>query len=316
MRWKGRRQSSNIEDRRGSDGGSRAGGFRIPTGGGGIRIPTGGGAGRMSGGSLVVIALVVVGLWIFAGINPMQLLDMVSGDGGGGSYAERTMPTGGGGGGQVAGNDEDKQFIATVLAETERTWTRIFREADASYPEPTLVLYAGATQTHCGLGTAAVGPFYCPNDQNIYLDLEFFELMRSRFRSPGDFAQAYVIAHEVGHHVQKQTGVLDEFNRRRQQMREVDASALSVRVELQADCYAGIWAHDADRIGILEEGDIEEALNAAHQIGDDMMQKRTQGHVVPDAFHHGTSAQRMRWFQRGYESGDIAACDTFGGDSL
>jgi len=293
---------------------SRGGSFRIPTGGGGMRLPTGGGAGRASGGGLLMIVLVVVGLWIFAGVNPLQLLDMVSGEGGSGSYAERTLPAGGGGG--IAGNDEVGGFVATVLAETEETWTRVFRDAGADYPEPALVLYSGATETHCGVGTAAVGPFYCPNDQKIYLDLGFFELMDSRLRSPGDFAQAYVIAHEVGHHVQKQTGVLDAFNRRRQQVREVEANALSVRVELQADCYAGIWAHDAGRIGLLEEGDIEEALNAAHQIGDDMMQKRSQGYVVPDAFNHGTSEQRMRWFQRGYESGDVAACDALEADRL
>ena len=306
MRWQGRRQSSNIEDRRGAGGG-----FRMPTGmgrGGGPVIR------RAGGGGIGMLILAVI-LMVFFGINPMDLLQ----EGGsptshptetqradrpgqtGSVSAQRTGP---------AVSDETRAFVATVLAETEDTWNRILADAGADYREPTLVLFEGGARSACGFASAAVGPFYCPGDQRIYLDLSFFEELRRRFQAPGDFAQAYVIAHEVGHHVQNLIGILPEFARARSRLSERDANAMSVRVELQADCFAGIWANRTERRGLLEEGDIEEALNAAQQIGDDMIQKRTQGYVVPDSFNHGTSEERMRWFRRGFETGDLDACDT------
>jgi predicted metalloprotease len=208
-------------------------------------------------------------------------------------------------------NDEMKQFVATVLAETEDTWSGIFQSQGMTYTDPTLVLFSGATQGACGMAQKAMGPFYCPNDQKVYLDTDFFRQLSQQFHASGDFAQAYVIAHEIGHHVQDLTGILGKFNEKRQQVDEVTANKLSVRVELQADCFAGIWAHYTEQKGILEKGDVDEALNAASQIGDDTLQKETQGYVVPDSFNHGTSAQRRHWFQAGYESGKLSACDTF-----
>jgi predicted metalloprotease len=180
-----------------------------------------------------------------------------------------------------------------------------------TYTDPTLVLFSGATQGACGMAQKAMGPFYCPNDQKVYLDTDFFRQLSQQFHASGDFAQAYVIAHEIGHHVQDLLGTLGQFNQARQRMSETDANKLSVRVELQADCFAGIWAHYTEQKGILEKGDVDEALNAASQIGDDTLQRETQGYVVPDSFNHGTSAQRRRWFQTGYQSGKLSACDTF-----
>lgn len=308
MRWRGRRQSGNIEDRRGR--GSLGRTVRLPTGfgrgRGGTTIRRAGGGGI---GFLIVIAIVAL---VF-GINPLQLLGGAGAPTGPGiptSYQERM------GGAPSTASGETRDFVATVLAETEDVWNRVLPNYGLDYREPTLVLFSGSDRSACGFASAASGPFYCPADSKVYLDLSFFEELRRRFGAPGDFAQAYVIAHEVGHHIQNLTGVLPEFNRLRQRMSEREANAYSVRVELQADCYSGIWAHHVDREGLLEQGDIDEALNAAHQIGDDVLQKRTQGYVVPDAFNHGTAEQRQSWFQRGYRTGDVGACDTFEGAQL
>ncbi|WP_420392403.1 neutral zinc metallopeptidase [Acuticoccus sp.] len=305
MRWEGRRQSDNVVDRRGR--GPISGRRGLPRGGR-VRIPRGGSSGglrRAGGGSIVLVILVALGLWIFAGINPIQLLDMLARqDGAVVTQAPRSPE-------QVAADDERSQFLSVVLAETEDTWGRIFRDSGSTYEPPRLVLYSGAVNSDCGFGTAAAGPFYCPADRQVYVDLSFFDLLAQRLNAPGDFAQAYVVAHEVGHHVQNLTGVLGRYQQARQGLSEREANAVSVRVELQADCYAGVWAHSADRIGLLEEGDIDEALGAASAVGDDVMQRRTQGTVVPESFNHGTAAERARWFTVGYRSGDPGACDTF-----
>jgi predicted metalloprotease len=303
MRWRGRRQSSNIDDRRG-----RGGFARGPLGrGGGIRIP--GGPIRAGGGGIggIIVLLIVAGVLWAMGINPMVLF---GGDGGTlSSGIEQTRaPTNGLAPGEA---DEQSEFIATVLAETEDVWNGIMESEGADYVEPTLVLFEGSVASACGQASSAVGPFYCPADQQVYIDLEFFDELAQRFEAAGDFAQAYVVAHEIGHHVQNLIGVLPQFNEARQSMNETDANALSVLVELQADCFAGIWGHFTAQRGLLETGDLEEALNAATQIGDDTLQRRTQGYVVPDSFNHGTSAQRREWFQRGFESGRLQDCDTF-----
>ncbi|WP_099864580.1 KPN_02809 family neutral zinc metallopeptidase [Pararhizobium haloflavum] len=296
MRWRGRRQSSNIDDRRGR-------GF----GGGGrrMRIPMGSVRGGGGIGGIVVLAVFALILWA-VGINPMVLFS--DGGAGGGSITQTQAPTDG-----LAPDrrDEHAQFIATVLAETEDTWNGIMEAEGADYPEPTLVLFDGAVESACGQASAAVGPFYCPSDQHVYIDLRFFDELASRFDAAGDFAQAYVVAHEVGHHVQNLIGVLPQFNEMRQGMSEAEANALSVRVELQADCFAGIWGHFTEERGLLEAGDLQEALNAATQIGDDTLQRRTQGYIVPESFNHGSSEQRREWFQRGFETGRLQDCDTF-----
>lgn len=292
MRWRGRRQSENVEDRRGRGGFSRAGFGRR----GGISVGRAGGGGI--GGLIVIVVLMLV-----FGINPLQLLE----DDGTTVSTEQRRPSGQG----AAGSDELRDFIAVVLAEMEDVWQRIFAEAGAEYREPTLVLFSEQVRSACGFASAASGPFYCPSDEKLYIDLSFYEELRRRFQAPGDFAQAYVIAHEVGHHVQNLLGTLPEFQRRRQAMPEEEANQLSVRLELQADCLAGIWANRTDQRGLLEEGDVEEALNAAAQIGDDMIQRRTQGYVVPEAFNHGSSDQRRRWFRQGLDSGSLDSCDTF-----
>lgn len=306
MEWKGRRQSDNIEDRRGQSSG---GGFgRNPFGRSGIQIPMGG---RRGGGLSfgTIIFLVVIYFVLKAmGIDMLQVLG--EGNMSGGSGYEQQV----GSRPSTPSDDEMTAFVRTVLAETETTWSTIFKQSGETYPEPTLVLFSGSTRSACGQASSATGPFYCPGDRKVYLDTQFFAQLEQQFDAAGDFAQAYVIAHEVGHHVQNLTGVLPEFNRQRQAMGEREANRMSVRVELQADCYAGIWAKSADKEGILSDGDLEEALNAAQQIGDDTLQKRSQGYVVPDAFNHGTSAQRMKWFKRGYDSGNVSACDTFSGD--
>jgi len=293
MRWKGRRQSSNVEDVRGRAGG---GGLRFPTGGRRVR--------RASGGS--TIGLIIFGLiaYFVFGINPLTLL---LGDGG---PLVSQQPSSSSNGGRPA-NDEMSQFVKVVLADTEDAWEKVFAERDAQYQHPILQLFTGQTRSACGAASSASGPFYCPADSKVYIDLGFYDELRRRFQAPGDFAQAYVLAHEVGHHVQNLIGVLPEFNKRRRSLSKEEENALSVRVELQADCFAGIWANYASGKGYLEAGDIDEALNAATQIGDDAIQKRTQGYVVPESFNHGTSAQRKRWFRRGYESGELEACDTF-----
>ncbi len=295
MQWRGRRQSDNIEDRRGMSTGGMGGG-------GGFRLPTGGRGGGIGIGGLVVILLISWAL----GINPLTLLsggDTYS-DSGGQQQQTGTRPQG-------QSSDETTAFVRTILAETEDTWGKIFQASGETYQKPTLVLFSGQVRSACGNATSASGPFYCPVDRKVYLDTDFFRELSQRFGASGDFAQAYVIAHEVGHHVQNLTGVLPEFNQRRQSMSESQANALSVKVELQADCYAGIWGKSTQQKGILEAGDLEEALNAAHQIGDDTLQKKTQGYVVPDSFNHGTSAQRVEWFRRGFESGRVEDCDTF-----
>ena len=296
MQWRGRRQSSNIEDRRGSGGGfgGRGGGMRLPV--------------RAGGGGTIGIIIVALVQWLGFGINPMQLLGMAGGGGGGGSV--QTTQSGPG----VAGTaDETDDFVATVLADTEDVWSQRFQAAGETYPAPTLVLFENRVQSACGIAGSASGPFYCPSDRKLYIDLSFFDQLRNQLNAPGDFAQAYVIAHEVGHHIQNITGVLPRFNQARQNMSEAEANAMSVRVELQADCYAGVWGHDTRQAGYIEDGDIDEALNAARQIGDDTLQKRGQGTVVPDSFTHGTSEQRQTWFRRGFESGDFGACDTLDG---
>jgi len=295
MRWRGRRESSNIEDRRGAGGGIFPGGMRR---GGPIRIPIG--TGRAGGGGIgTIIILVILFFGLRAlGIDPLQMLEQGTGQ----------MTTQ-----QQAGNDESRQFVAVVLADTEDVWSQIFQSQGATYEEPPLVLFSGQVNSTCGFASAASGPFYCPGDRKVYLDTSFFDELARRFDAAGDFAQAYVIAHEVGHHVQNLTGVLPRFNRMRANLSEGEANAMSVRVELQADCYAGVWAYHTNQQGILEQGDLEEALNAAFQIGDDTLQRRTQGYVVPESFNHGTSEQRATWFRRGFESGDPADCDTFSG---
>lgn len=301
MRWRGRRQSSNIDDRRG-----RSIGFG---GGRRIRLPGGIGRGGRGGGIGSIFFLIVLGVILWSvGINPLILLD------GGGAIAPSVEQTGPATEGLAPGQrNEQSEFIATVLAETEDTWNGIMEAEGRDYPEPTLVLFEGAVASACGQASSAVGPFYCPADQQLYIDLGFFDELAQRFDAAGDFAQAYVVAHEVGHHVQNIIGVLPQFNEMRQGMAESEANALSVRVELQADCFAGIWGHYTAERGLLETGDLEEALNAATQIGDDTLQRRTQGYVVPDSFNHGTSEQRREWFQRGFESGRMEDCDTFNG---
>ncbi|MBB6178535.1 neutral zinc metallopeptidase [Pseudorhizobium flavum] len=300
MEWRGRRQSSNVEDRRGAGG-------RSPFGRGGMRIPVGRGGVRRAGGGIGIggIILILIISWIL-GINPLTLLS--GGDIGldGGGYEQQTS--------SAPADDETAAFIRTVLAETEDTWNGIFQASGENYREPTLVLFSGQVQSACGFASAATGPFYCPGDQKVYLDTSFFQELKQKFGAAGDFAEAYVIAHEVGHHVQNLIGVLPRFNQARQRMSEVEANRMSVRVELQADCFAGVWAKFTDQRGLLEQGDLEEALNAAQQIGDDTLQKRSQGYVVPESFNHGTSAQRMEWFGRGFKSGDVNACDTFSAD--
>ena len=298
MLWKGRRQSENVEDRRGGGGGGGPFGGR----GGGMRLPIGRGAG---GGGLSTILILVVLFFVLraCGIDPTGMLsgggDQVPG--GGGQITEQSAPA----------SDEMKQFVSTVLAETEDVWNGIFQAEGQTYEKPKLVLFSGGIASACGYASSAAGPFYCPGDRKVYLDTAFFAQLERQFDAAGDFAEAYVVAHEVGHHVQNLTGILPKFNQMRQQMPEAEANQMSMRVELQADCFAGVWGHFTAQKGILEQGDVEEALNAATQIGDDTLQRRTQGYVVPESFNHGTSQQRQTWFARGFKSGKLADCDTF-----
>lgn len=290
MKWEGNRESENVEDRRGQDGGGGGGGGGFGFGGRSIGIGT------------IVIAL--LGGWIF-GVNPLTLLNMMSG--GGAPVAVQQAPSD-----QPPANDQMTHFVKTVLADTEDTWTKLFQEQGSKYVDPTLVLFSGATDTACGTGQTASGPFYCPADRKVYIDLSFYRLMQERFHVTGEFAEAYVIAHEVGHHVQNLMGISDKVENARQHASKSQANALSVRTELQADCFAGVWAFHANQArSILESGDVETALNAATAIGDDTLQRQEQGHVVPDSFTHGTSEQRVRWFKKGIESGQVAQCDTF-----
>ena len=291
MKWEGNRESDNVEDARGSSGGSGGGGFSF-------------GGGRGIGLGSVVIALVAG--WIF-GVNPLTILGLLNGGGSPADQVQQQAPAG-----KPPANDPAATFVSTVLANTEDVWQAQFKRMGASYQAPKLLLYRGAYPTACGRGQAAMGPFYCPGDQKVYLDLGFFETMRSKLGAPGQFAQAYVISHEVGHRVQDLMGITGKVDAMRGKASQAQQNALSVRVELQADCFAGIWAHDSQQSKQwLEQGDIESALNAATQIGDDTLQRRSQGQVVPESFTHGSSAQRVGWFKRGFESGDVKQCDTF-----
>jgi uncharacterized protein len=322
------RQSGNVEDRR-AESGRR---FRFPAGfgrggGPGMRIPVGG-RGGISIGTILFIGIVLM----LVGVNPLDLLTGRPGDysqvpqlpqvdteaprQSAGRRAPSDIP-GLPGGRPVQSADDMKRFVSQVLADTEDVWHQVFTDMNRRYAEPQMVLYSGAWQTACGTGVAAMGPFYCPLDRKIYIDLSFYDELKRRFQAPGDFAQAYVIAHEVGHHVQKLLGVADKVQELKRGLDERDSNALQVRMELQADCLAGVWANLNDQLkSRLQPGDVEEGLNAASQIGDDMIQKRVQGRVVPDAFTHGSSAQRVRWFRVGLESGDMGTCDTFNASSL
>lgn len=284
MKWEGRRESDNVEDVRGSGGGGG-----LPIGGRGLGV----------GG--IVIALLAS--WAF-GINPMTVLGLL--DGGGGQPAQPSAPA------ETRPQDPAARFVSTVLADTEDVWGAYFQRSGQQYPAPKLRIFRGREPTGCGTGEAAMGPFYCPADRKVYIDLAFYDTLRERLGAPGDFAQAYVIAHEVGHHLQNLMGTTEKLDRARGRVSEREMNALSVKLELQADCYAGVWANLSQRSsGWLEKGDVEEALNAASQIGDDTLQKRSRGTVVPESFTHGSSAQRVRWFKRGTEAGDLKACDTF-----
>lgn len=298
MRWRMGRRSSNIEDRRGGTFGG--GGFRT---GRGISFPGGMRVGRRGGiGGIGAIIVVLIGL--FFGFDPSMFLGGMS-TSVQPSAVSPPRP-------QSAGEEQLKDFVSVVLADTEDTWNQVFLDAGNRYEEPNLVLFTDAVNSACGFAEAATGPFYCPGDRKIYLDLGFFGDLSNRFGAPGDFAQAYVIAHEVGHHIQTVLGISRKVQAAQQQSNKQEANALSVRLELQADCFAGVWANRAHRArNILEAGDIEEGLNAASAVGDDRLQRRASGRVVPNSFTHGSSAQRVSWFRRGLESGDPGVCDTF-----
>ncbi len=292
VKWQGRRQSSNVEDGRGAA--TIAGGgviimlLRLIVGRFGIR-------------GVLLLAVGFIALSAM-GYNPLNLIN------GGVGGAPTTQ--------QTPADDVEFQFVGTILAETEDTWGRIFSQAGAQYQPPVLRLYTGQVNSACGFATAAAGPFYCPGDQKVYLDTSFFTELSQRFGAPGDFAAAYVIAHEVGHHVQTITGISQKVREAQARADKAEQNALQVRMELQADCYAGIWAHDARRIDILEPGDIEEGLRAAAAIGDDTLQRNAGRRVTPESFTHGSSQQRQRWFQTGYQTGDVNRCDTFSTASL
>lgn len=294
MRWEGKRESENVEDRRGSGGDGGFGG--LPIGGRGIGLGS------------IVIALVAG--WFF-GINPLTVLGILSG---GGSPTEATQS---GPAQRPPADDVEARFVSVVLADTEDVWAQVFKQAGGTYRVPKLVLFRGSTATACGRGQAAMGPFYCPGDERVYIDLGFYDTLKSKLGAPGDFAQAYVVAHEVGHHVQKLMGLTQKVDEMRGRVSEGQGNALSVRLELQADCFAGLWTHHSQRgQGWLDKSDIDEALNAAAQIGDDTLQRRSQGHVVPESFTHGSSAQRKTWFTRGLQSGDLQQCNTFEAKAL
>jgi len=280
MRWEGNRQSDNVEDR-------RSGGFA--------------GGGRRLGIGSIAIALVAS---YFLGVNPMTVLNIL---GGGQPPDTASAPAQ-----RPPADDRMAQFVSTVLADTEDVWKDVFAQGGASYQDPKLVLFRGATPTACGQGQAAMGPFYCPPDRKVYIDLDFYETLQNRLGAPGDFAQAYVIAHEVGHHVQNLLGITQRMEQARERVSQVEYNALSVRLELQADCLAGVWAHHAQASRqLLEQGDVEEAMNAAAKIGDDALQRAGGGAVVPESFTHGSSAQRQRWFSTGLQYGSVKRCDTF-----
>ena len=280
MRWRDMRRSENVEDRRGMS----MGGAGIKLGGGGL--------------------LLIVVLSLLTGTNPLDLISGLEQAGGPStidSGAERKPPA----------DDPQSDFIRAILGDSEDTWSRLFSQGGGTYEPPRLVLFSGAVQSACGQASAAVGPFYCPPDRSVYLDLQFFQELSERFGAPGEFARAYVVAHEIGHHVQNLLGVSERVQQQRTRLDKAGANALSVRLELQADCYAGVWGHSAARRNILEPGDVEAALAAATAIGDDRLQKQSRGFVVPESFTHGSSAQRVQWFRTGLETGDVRRCDTF-----
>ena len=295
MKWEGNRESDNVEDRRSDAGG-------------------GGGLGGLLGGRSIGIGTIVVALvggWIF-GINPLTILGVLSGDAPTAQVAQ-TGPAQ-----RPPADDRMGKFVSTVLADTEDVWKDVFAKGGATYKEPRLVMFRGQTSTGgCGAGQAAMGPFYCPADQKVYIDLAFYETLTKRLGAPGDFAQAYVIAHEVGHHVQNLLGISGKMDQMRNQVSKTEFNALSVRLELQADCFAGVWAHHAqNQRQILQQGDVEEAMNAAAKIGDDALARSSGGAVVPESFTHGTSAQRQKWFDNGLKNGSVKACDTFSAKNL
>jgi predicted metalloprotease len=287
MRWEGNRESSNVEDMR--SGGGGGGGFGLGTGTIGI--------------GTIVIALIGGAV---LGVNPLTLLGIMTGSGQAPQVQQQGPAP------APPANDQEAKFVSTVLADTEDVWTQLFQQGGATYHPPKLVLFRGAIRTACGAGQAAMGPFYCPADQKVYIDLSFYETLKTRLGAPGDFAQAYVIAHEVGHHVQHELGITDQVDQARARGSQAQANATSVRVELQADCFAGVWGHHAQKArNILEQGDVEEAMNAAQKIGDDALQRNAGRAVVPESFTHGTSAQRQKWFDTGLKTGSVKACDTF-----
>ncbi|PTA95890.1 hypothetical protein C9415_08620 [Kluyvera sp. Nf5] len=285
MRWQGRRESNNIEDRRDASGGPviRGPGFRLPGGKGGI------------------ILLVVV---IFASYYGVDLTGLITGESVDNSSQQRSISP---------QEDEAAKFTSVIFATTEDTWGQLFEKMGRHYQQPKLVMYRNRVTTGCGTGQSVMGPFYCPADSKVYIDLSFYDDMKHKLGANGDFAQGYVIAHEVGHHVQKLLGTEAKVRQLQQNASQTEANALSVRLELQADCYAGVWGHSMQQQGVLDAGDLEEALNAATAMGDDRLQKRSQGLVIPDTFTHGTSEQRYNWFKRGMDSGDPALCNTFSG---
>ncbi|MRD46320.1 neutral zinc metallopeptidase [Caenimonas koreensis] len=292
MRWEGNRESSNVEDAR--DGGGGGGGFGL--------------GGRSIGIGTIVIAL--IGGAIF-GINPLTILGVISG-GGGPAPSQQQAPAH-----APPAGDRQAKFVSTVLADTEDVWAKLFTAGGATYHAPKLVLFRGSIGTGCGAGQAAMGPFYCPGDQKVYIDLSFYDVLQKKLGAPGEFAQAYVIAHEVGHHVQDELGITRKVDSLRSRQSQAQNNAMSVRVELQADCFAGVWAHHSDQgKRWLDPGDIESAMNAAAKIGDDALQSASGRSVVPESFTHGSSAQRQRWFNNGYTTGSVKACDTFSSNSL
>jgi uncharacterized protein len=283
MRWNRSRASENVEDRRGQ---------------------TGGGGGRIGARSIGLGTVAIAVIAMLLGVDPNIVLNLAGGLNPPTAQTQSAPPP--------PADDEAARFVSHVLGDTEDTWRMLFAKSGKTYQDPKLVLFSGSTDTACGLGQSASGPFYCPGDHKVYIDLVFFKELGSRFGAPGDFAQAYVIGHEVGHHVQNLLGISDQVQAERQRSNPTRANQLSVKLELQADCFAGVWAHHADRTRqVLEAGDVDEGLNAASAIGDDRLQKQSQGHVVPDSFTHGSSVQRVRWFKRGIESGDPAVCNTF-----
>ncbi|MBK5145005.1 neutral zinc metallopeptidase [Budviciaceae bacterium BWR-B9] len=291
MRWQGRRESDNVEDRR-----SESGGFSRGMGGGGMRVPRG------KGGLVLLVVVLVAGYY---GVDLTPLLN--GGDVQPTQQSQALSPQ----------DNEKAKFTSVVLASTEDTWDAIFKKEGGNYQDPKLVLYRGATRTGCGTGESVMGPFYCPADKTVYIDLSFYQDMETRLKAGGDFAQAYVVAHEVGHHVQNLMGIANKVRAMQQQSRsQAEVNRLSVKQELQADCFAGVWGHSMQKQQVLEMGDMEEALNAAQAIGDDRLQKQSSGRVIPDSFTHGTSQQRYTWFKRGFDSGDFRQCDTFSTDKL